>query len=473
MKTWMKCLICIALFLMCAFNCIGYAVVVDNLTIIGNAKIDIPSGLFITNISTVSSNNVDANQVTFLDYTTTVNSIISRKNGAGTVVYEITVLNNTEYEYAYRGLYYMNSYGNNSYVSTSNANNKLGVVVEFPNGNIVAPNEKLIFRVTYTVGRSVSSSLNLDTLLNFQFGINVDSVDKAYDIVHEKFLDILNTASTYQQLIEVLDDKFDGNQTWTSNYIGNVGNAVDNDMMTVETLFAGQLTMMINGKAQKAWVIIKHEDVDGNELTGDDYKLNYNQYGEVTHKGCEMTLYMTVDSLDKANGWAPVYATVFTCDRDANGNQISDWYKVGDSYYGQANVVGYRGESGGTGSFVTDNWKSYSSAYQVTEDYSYRVGADISIKDLMVVVDQSAINEFQDLLTKAEEMIANQKYAGTGITVVEETYARAAAFYTLDANGKAIANQNTRRVWLVPIMQDLDHVLTVAQEAIDKVEQGK
>lgn len=474
MKTWIKSLLCISLSLMCLFTCVGYAALSSTQKVYGTVKNDVPYGLFITQMENKTNTNLDQHTYSFVDYSTTVSSMLSRRGySAGSAVYEITVLNNTEYEYAYRGLYYMSSYGNNSYVSTSNANNKLGVVVEFPNGSIVGPQERLTFQVTYTIGRNVSSSLNLDTLLNFQFGINVDSVDKAYDIVHNKFLDILNTNTTYQQLIEVLDDKFDGNQTWTSNYIGNVGNAVDNDMMTVETLFAGQLTMMVNGQSQKAWVMIKHEDVDGNELTGDDYTLIYNQYGEITHAGCEMTLYMTVDPLNKSNGWAPVYTTVFTCDRDANGNKISDWYQVGNSYYGQANIVGYRGESGGTGSFVTDNWKSYASTYQVTEDYSYSIGADISIKDLMTVVDQSAITEFQNLLVEAETMIANQKYAGTGISVVEEAYAKAAAFYTLNENGDAIANQDTRRVWLIPIMQELDHVLTVAQEAIDKVEQGK
>ena len=45
--------------------------------------------------------------------------------------------------------------------------------------------------------------------------------------------------------------------------------------------------------------------------------------------------------------------------------------------------------------------------------------------------------------------------------------------YRLDADGKAIADQGTGRVWLIPIMQELDHVLTVAQEAIDKVENGE
>ena len=90
----------------------------------------------------------------------------------------------------------------------------------------------------------------------------------------------------------------------------------------------------------------------------------------------------------------------------------------------------------------------------------------------MKVVDQAAITEFQRLLVEAEAMIANQKYAGTGITVVEDAYAKAATFYTKDASGKAIANAGTRRVALVPIMNELDYVLSVAQDAIDKIEQG-
>ena len=474
MKTWMKCLICISLSVMCLFTCVGYASVTSNLSIRGKAEVEVPQGLFIVGIKTMGSSSIDSNTVSYIEHSTTVNSIISRsKNGKQFyTTYDITVLNNTPYEYAYRKLYYIDSYGSNSYVSEQNADDKLGVVVSFPYGNIVPANGgRLTFRVTYTIGEDIDHSEMLDTMLNFQFGINVNSIDDAYDIVHNKFLDILNTKTTYDQLVDVLDDKFDGNQTWTSNYVGNVGDAVNNDMMTVETLFAGQLTMIVNGQTQKAWVIIKHEDIDNNTLTGDDYTVRYNQYGDVTHQGCEMTLYMTVDPLNTPNGWAPVYVTVFTCDRDANGNTTSEWYQVGSSYYGQANIVGYLGEYGGTGSFVTDNWKSYESTYEVTEDYSYSIAADLSIKTLMSEVDQSTISEFQSLLERAETMIANQKYAGTGITVVEDAYEKAAAFYTVGANGKAVANANTKRVWLIPIMQELDHVLTVAQEEIDRIEQ--
>lgn len=477
----------IALFLVVAtfFTSIGYAELSDMLRIHGSAKVEMPNGLFITEINKGANSNINHESHSFIEYSTTVETVIDKKDDTktyrpttttkytGSYTYEIVVYNNTQYEYAYRGLYYQSNEYHNSYISTTANDNKIGIVTSFPNGSIVAPGEKLTFKVTYTIGKNLSGTTDWKTLVNYQFGINVNSIDAATDIVVNKFLNILNTTSTYQELVEKLDDKFDGNQEWTSNYIGNVGNAVDSDMMTVETLFAGQLTMMVNGKAQKAWVLIKHENLDGNEMTGDDYTLRYNQYGYVTHKGCEMTLYLTVDELNRANSWAPVTATVFTCDRDAAGNIVGDWYQIGDNYNGQANVVGYRGESGGTGSFVTDNWKSYSSTYQISDDYSYRVNADVTIKTLMQTVDQSTINAFQELLVDAEAMIANDKYAGTGIIVVEEAYRKAARFYTTNAEGKAIANNDTRRVWLIPIMKELDHVLTVAQEAIDKIEQGR
>ena len=467
------------------FISVGYAQLSDSLQVAGTADVHIPYGLFITEVSKTGESNVDHHTLSFMPYTTTVDLTLDKKNDTttggwrpqttkytGSVTYKITVYNNTEYEYAYRDLYYQKSDYNNTNVSTTAASDKLGVVTSFPNGSVVAPGEYLDFYVTYSVGQSMDATTDWRTLLNYQFGINVDSIDKAADIVFTKFLNILNTNSTYQQLIEVLDDKFDGNQTWTSNYIGNVGNAIDNDMMTVETLFSGQLTMMINGQRQKAWVIIKHENVDDNELTtGDDYSLDYS-WGPYTHTGCEMTLYMTVDPLDTPNGWAPVYATVFTCDRDENGNKVSNWYKVGDTYEGQANIVGYKGEGGQTGSFVTDNWISYAATYKVTDNYSYQVAADSKISPLMTVVDPSAIAEFQRLLTEAEATIANPKYAGTGITVVEDAYEKAAAFYTKDADGHAVAHTDTRRVWLIPIMNELDHVLSVAQDAIDKIEQG-
>ena len=480
MRRSMKFVLCAVLSFMFVFSCFGFATLTDKLSVSGSAKAEPPNAVFITD-ATVVSTNVSNESHEVIMPTNLECSFSGARNRA--VTYMITVKNNTPYKYAYSGIDYVTSttYNGNSYigngVTVTTKDKQSDSSGTFNSSDTLEPGAVRTFYVTYTISRTQAANKNLNFLVNFKFGIHVDSAgDAAIDNALEKFTSILNDTSAgggYEVLADKIDDKYDGRNDWKANYIGNVGNAVDNDMMTVETLFAGQLTMIVNGKTQKAWVLIKHENLDNNEMTGDDYTLNYNQYGLVTHKGCEMTLYLTVDKLDKANGWAPVYATVFTCDRDAAGNTVSEWYKVGDSYYGQANIVGYRGESGGTGSFVTDNWKSHSSSYQVSEDYSYNVGADITIKTLMQTVDQTTINAFQRLLIDSEEMIANEKYAGTGIRVVEDAYRKAAKFYTLNESGKAIANNDTRRVWLIPIMNELNHVLTVAQDAIDEIEQGK
>ncbi len=486
-----KIVLSIALSFILVFTVIGYAALTDNLSVKGTASVQIPEGLFITEIKTKGTNNVDHQAVNFLQYTTTVDSTIDKKDDtttttpgrpgttttttyAGSVTYEITVFNNTKYEYAYRGLFYqktLSGYNGNGSVATSNSDSKLGVVVSFPNNDkIVAPGESLTFTVTYTVGEKMDDGTDWKTLLNFQFGINVESQEAAIDAVLEKFLNILNTKVTYDELVEKIDDKFDGYNEWTSNYIGNVGDAVDADSMTVETLFAGQLNMVINGNTTPATVLIKHESLDNNPLTGDSYSVKYkNQSTPTTYEGCEMTLYLTTDPLSTAGGQAPVYVTVFTCDRDENGNIISDWYIVGDTYLGKAPIVGYSGGNG-TGSFVTDNWVADRVTYTPVTGYSYTVSQGTGIKDITRVVDQNAINTFQRLLNDAKDIIDDLTYAGTGITVVEDAYEVASRYYTIDSNGNPIANGGTTRAQLIPIMVKLDHAITEARKAIDSID---
>jgi hypothetical protein len=281
-------------------------------------------------------------------------------------------------------------------------------------------------------------------------------------------LNILNTTSTYETLIDVLDDKYNGIDHWRSNYVGNVGDAINNDMQTVETLFAGQLNMVISGSPTKAWVLIKHEDLDNNTNTGDDYVATYN--GKSTYGyGCEMTLYLTTDPLSRANQDAVVYAAVFSCDRDANGNIVGGWYQVGDTYKGTAPIVGYDGTGGKTGSFVTDYWEASTASYSPTSTYRYSVSSGTSLKTLAQTVDRNAIRAFQTLLDEAKEIIDNVNYAGSGMIAVEQQYERASKFYTLNASGNPVAKTNIPRMWLCPVMADLEHVVRVAQDEIDRL----
>lgn len=474
----MNIFVSVALLFVFLFTSVGYATLTENLQIGGNVNVEFPEGLFIVEIKEKNAPTGLYNCITdFIDYSTTVDTTLSKSNGSysGSVTYEITVYNNTNLEYAYRNLYYQSSLDNynNNYVSTSNDNRKIGVVTNFPNGKVVAPKKHLTFEVTYTIGSSsytFPARRDFKTLLNFQFGINVESQEAAIDAVRTKFINILNTKVTYDQLVDKIDDKFNGTDEWTSNYMGNVGDAVDADSMTVETLFAGQLNLVVNGSTTPATVLIKHENLDNNTMTGDSYSVKYNnQSTPTTYHGCEMTLYLTTDPLKTQGGRAPVYVMVFTCDRDENGNTIGDWYIVGDTYVGTAPIVGYSGGNG-TGSFVTDNWTADRKTYTPVPGYSYTVNSGTSIKDITRAVDQNAINTFQRLLNEAKQIIEDLTYAGTGITYVEDAYEAASRHYTLDSNGNPIANQGTTRAQLIPLMIDLDYAITEARKAMDSLQ---
>ena len=470
----MKILVAAVLSFSFIFATFGYAAVSDILRLSGKATIEIPYGLFITEIKS-STSDLDKNDVDFLDYSTSVDSTLSKTkyNVTGKVTYTITVFNNTEYKYSYRKVYYQSGLYYNNSIGTAN-NSKIKIETNFPDGKIVNPGDSLTFTATYTIsaGTRQNQDQNIDyrTLVNFQFGINVDRLDQATKVVHEKFLNILNTNSTYLQLLDALDNKFDGSQEWTSNYIGNVTNASNEDSALVNQLFAGHLQITVGKDEYPATVLIKHENLDGLYITGDDYTAtNTNNGGTITRTGCEMTLYLTVDPLDAAGEYVPVYASVFTCDRDANGNKTSDWYEIGSMYLGTADVVTYDGQWG-TGSFVTDHWLAEAATYTPIEGYTYSVASGATIKNLVSIVDPNAITAFQQLLNRAVAVIENPNYAGTGIVAVENAYYEASQFYTLDASGKPVANSNTTRARLIPIMINLEHSVKVAEEEIKNLE---
>lgn len=492
MKTWVKAVLGVSLSLMCLFTSVGYAALSGNLGIHGSAKLEVPYGLFITSVSTASSSNVDKNTVSHIPYSTTVDSMISRSRSTGTVTYNVTVLNNTSLTYSYRGIYYqtnLTGYNGNNNIATAANRSKIGVVCSLASASAenkkVAPGESLSFTVTYTVGSSLSASTDWKTLINFQFGINVDGEREALAVVEEKFLNILNTKTTYDQLIDALDNKFDGRQEWTSNYIGNVTGSSSADSVAVNTLFAGQLQITVGKDNMDATVLIKHENLDGSRLTGDDYTaVNSSNGGVFNGYGCEMTLYLTIDPLNRAGANVPVYAVVFTCDRDANGNRTSGWYRIGSTYAGTANVVTYDGGNG-TGSFVTDNWKANAATDKLIDGYSFNIRGDVyeldayshnisngeSIKNIVVQKDINAVNALQTLMNDARRLVNNQSYAGSGIDavdeVLDETLTRFAGNYTVDANGNYVLDSDLTIAQVSPAMMELYGVVNDALIRID------
>lgn len=454
---------------------------------------NIPQGLFITAIDTDSTTATDSNEVSFIEYSTTINSTINRaRTGSCKVVYNVTVYNNTNLTYTYRDFYYQTNLegfnGNNS-LSTTNNRSKIGVTVSLANetaaNKIVKPGETKTFTVTYTVGSGLSANTDWATRLNLRFGINVDGEKDALDVIEKKFLDILNTKTTYDQLIDVLDNKYDGRQEWTSNYIGNVVGSSSEDSVALNTLFAGQLQITVGKDQMDATVLVKHENLDGNRSTGDDYvAVNKNGTGSPFYGyGCEMTLYLTIDPLNRAGAYVPVYAVVFTCDRDANGNRVGDWYRIGSTYAGTANVVSYEGGNG-TGSFVTDNWIADAATYKLVDGYSYNIGGDVynlrayshsvskgvSIKNIVVANDANAVNTLKTLANDAKRIMDDTRYAGVGIDIVSEVYERYSYLYTSNANGTHSVRGDLTIAQMSPAIVNLYNAVNEALMYMDAIQ---
>lgn len=456
---------------------------------------NIPQGLFITSAYSVDSEikNVDHNSVSFVEYTTTLDSVIDKaRSGEGKVVYNVTVYNNTNLTYSYRDFYYQTSlegFNGNNYLSTSNNKSKIGVSVSLATataqGKIVKPGEKKEFTVTYTLGTNMNANTDWATRINLRFGINVDGEREALEVVEKKFLDILNTTTTYNQLCDVIDNKYDGYQEWTSNYIGNVIGSSSEDSVALNTLFAGQLQITVGKDQMDATVLVKHENLDGNRSTGDDYvATNKDGKGSPFYGyGCEMTLYLTIDPLNRAGAYVPVYAVVFTCDRDANGNKISDWYRIGSTYSGTANVVTYDGGNG-TGSFVTDNWVADAATYQLVDGYSYNIGGSVynlrayshsvskgvSIKNIVVANDANAVNTLKTLANDAKRIMEDTRYAGEGVDIVAEVYERYSHLYTVDANGNHSVRADLTIAQMSPAIVNLYGAVSEALMYMDAVQ---
>ena len=490
MNAWKVSATCMLLAFLCIFSSIGYAKLSGSLTIDGQINVQVPYGLFITAVEVAdkpapSNLNTTRSTVTFVQYSTTVDSTIrAAKSGTATsVTYKITVLNNTNLTYSYRKIYYqtkLTGYDGNDNIATADNRNKISVKCSLDSATAeqkkVAPGDTLEFTVTYTVGRSMDGKKDWSTLINYQFGINVDGEREALDVIEKKFLDILNNNTTYLQLIDALDNKYDGYQEWTSNYIGNVKGSSSADSVAVNTLFAGQLQITVGKDNMDATVLIKHENIDWNNYTGDDYvAVHPNGTGNPFYGyGCEMTLYLTIDPLDTAGKYVPVYAVVFTCNRDWEGNKTSDWYRIGSTYAGKANVVTYDGGNG-TGSFVTDNWIADAATYEIIAGYNFnvngqtyrldpyiqRVSQGVQIEDILIVQDAQAVATLQNLLNDAKRIINDHRFAGVGIELVEEVYYSlgSSGYYTIDGNGNHVVNSELTVAQLSPSIVNLYRVV--------------
>ena len=457
MKTWVKFLVCIVLSFSFIFIATGFASLSDVLTLTGKATVDIPSGIYIIAIERASLSYLDVESTTHYAYSATMDSSLSRSSSSltGTVTYTVTVFNNTEYEYAFRDVYYQadlednNSIGNGITLSTSLDNASAA-------NKKIAPGATKQMTVTYSLNSRMSWNNTYRTVVNLRFGINVDSLEQAHDVLMEKFAEILNSASGYAELTDKINDKFDGTQEWTSNFIGNVDGSNTADSVTMNNLFGGRLQMLIGNQQQTVTALLKHEPIDGDNTTGDSYSVRFNNGSTVTQTGCEYTIYLTTAKLNSwnFNTYPEVYAAVFTCDQQAGG-QLGEWYMKGLLFKGTARVVGYMGEESG-GSFDTGTWRSSAQTYVLSDNYSFTIPAGLTIQEVTQRVDSGAAQALAELLTEAKAYIDSDKYAGTGMEALEDAYVNASPYFTVADNGTITVHEH------VPLSKLAEHIDALA-----------
>jgi hypothetical protein len=314
------------------------------------------------------------------------------------------------------------------------------------------------------------------------------------------FANALNTPEKYSDLITNIDNKYAG-QDWQANYIGNVNGSSSEDTETIKRLLGEGLTLTIDGVTKNVTVMVKRTNVDNDDRTGDAYKAVQTEWvtnnngtwwnknddyqeevikATTTAQGCEMTIYMTSNDLDRKveageynnKDYAEVYVAVFTCtnngviNADGSTTITSDWYQIGEIYYGYAPIVSYDGTGGGTGSFITDDWTTIKKTYKVTENYSYTIndgnGRGNGTEDIREVIsakDAGATNELNNLKNKAARAIAyidaNQSYFNHSAYIpyvekLREVFAKA---------NNVVVDNNTTRADLISILKELENAV--------------
>ncbi|MBQ8350700.1 MAG: hypothetical protein IJY20_01485 [Clostridia bacterium] len=382
MSMWKKSVFAIAFSFLFLFSTFGYAALTDDLVVQGTGLLPGQEGLYITDVEIAAGSGGELAAKTFLD--TTLGSSIAI--GAGeSFVFDITVYNSTNVEYGYDAVTRPATDGTNQVYTNEEIGFRLHGLVRphVHDGEMIEGVTRIAGGASYTFQlefyHTEPSAADLDealsSVLHFVFKpfqeIDPDQTTAAVEGALEKFKKILNTPYEYQALIDEMADNYSGGwggSTNTLTYVGNVAGSKAEDTETLELLFDGQLKINLDGKDTDVTVMVKRENVDGDESTGCSY--SYTSWGsERTVNGCEMTLYMTSAQYKDENGnWllsngddVIVYAAVFT--RQGDG----EWYQVGGMYKGETTVNGYEAPwYSGSGSFNTDNWRALETYYGVT-----------------------------------------------------------------------------------------------------------
>ena len=434
---------------------IGYASVADEFFISGDTKVEGKpfEGVYIADAGVYYENlakNVSFSFYNPTNFTATADPTVV----GGSITYRITLHNNTDVTYWFVKQEFYPEYESNSLIGQTDGitivtkDHPDDLTETFNSDDWIPPQTFRDIYVTYTFGKNAQADPT--TLVNFLFGVKMDSVQ-------DSFLAVLNDTSfggSYEYLCQQFDKKY---AETGETVLTNVGSETE----IFDTLFGSKLTINIDGNEVPVTVTIRRDNVD-NRATGDSYSGS-------GPSGCEYTIYLTVDALNSTSGKAEVYAVSYSKGGATGGDS---WYQLGQLYEGTANVIDYSDEEGLQGAIDISTWEATPKKYVLANGITYLVGQEQgdqydklkTLEQIMSTNDQDIFNDIDNshILKTVYDIVHNSKNANKdGINDLKKVFENASNFYNVYNNGQEVkVKRNCTRAEIIP------HIVAI-QQALD------
>ena len=410
MTKGLRALVGIVLIFSLLLSGVGYATLTDSLQVTGSANAEAPESVFVYELSNPSG----FTNIEYIGSIIKASSVTFDASGKATV--EVSVMNNTLEEFMYYG------------VNTTPASNPgYTAVVTDPNkvetGNkldtdgtqyIVAIDGNESAGTSARTGAKIANGTKHAKLLLTLTGTPNATVNEVYLSLHyvqssfhngwvkvsgalaqfEAILNDIGEGGKMETMLGALESKSESNNGDPS-YMGNVAGGSSTTNEVIANLFKDssgknmleQMDLNNDGVNDIITIMIKAQDLDGNEDTGIDI-IDQKTTGwfesDKSVYGAEMTLYITpallgtqldaegneVSYVDNGD-YVVVYAANFILETQSDGTQKWVMLPGGKDglLSGVCQVVAYSGW-GGNDSFNTSTWRSTEEYFGVSAAYS-------------------------------------------------------------------------------------------------------
>ena len=377
---WMTMAMCFLLLCMTLFLSVGYAELTDNLKVNATVHVKEPQVVYIKDVHVFYTNNITGTATVtktgFVFYEHGAYSLKPQQNNTagGLITVQVTVKNHSGVQQYFAG-----------HVSTPALPSDCVVSYQgISLGYLLKVDEVKTFTITIqnTNRRNTVNLNNYESMLVFSPNFDESFTENATKGISDIFANILaglgvdgeGTGITYKgryygpdQIMPLIYDLMESVDT--GGYIGNVGNASQDQKDLITAIFGDEISMQLGNQYYSVSLLIKNQQIDGK--------------GEN-----DMVLYVTADQLAvgggtwRNNSWqnlnnVPVYGLIYI------NNGEKDYTICDHMFQGEAPVCNFGGAfgSGNVGNFNTNLWNSTefpsvtdSSNGQITQDYITKDG---------------------------------------------------------------------------------------------------